>query len=280
MRIDKVTNRVFVRQSWLKDMMLCPERARLSVVQPEFKTQNDSACIGTAVHAGIEAVLTQRVSVADAPDVSLIKFKELESAGINHTNVNPDSWHDHVVGLTKAWVSDIFPKVPLGGTSEIPFAVPTGSFVNGMELWFEGTMDYLHEWGIWDWKTAARKYSLLEKQSQDIQSSIYSFAGHKLGVVEETSVFNFGVMIRVNNAYGQIVSVNRTKSHGDFVIKQAQSAVSYVCAMLKDKELPTDERWLINDQHYLCSQRWCPWWSVCKGAHISELDNETGDNNG
>ena len=193
MRIDRETNRVFVRQSWLKDMLLCPERARLNVVQPEFKTQNDSAAIGTAVHAGIEAVLANTVSVKDAPEVSLIKFKELESLGVNHTNVNPDFWHSHVLGLTKAWVDDILPKVPLGGSTEMPFAVPTGAIASGMALWFEGTMDYLHEDGIWDWKTAARKYSVSEKQSQDIQSSIYTFAGHKLGVVGESSVFNFGV---------------------------------------------------------------------------------------
>jgi hypothetical protein len=113
MRIDKETNKVFVRQSWLKDMLLCPERARLGVVQPEFKTQNDSAAIGTAVHAGIEAVLAGNASVTDAPEVSLIKFKELESVGVNHTNVNPDSWHNHVLGLTKAWVNDILPRFRL-----------------------------------------------------------------------------------------------------------------------------------------------------------------------
>ncbi len=273
MRIDRLTNRVFVRQSWLKDMLLCPERARLSAVQPEFKTQNDSAAIGTAVHAGIEAVLGGHATTSDAPYVSLTRFKELESAGINHTNVNPDSWHGHVIGLTEAWVKDIMPHVPLGGQTEVPFSVSTGTIVNGMELWFEGTMDYLHERGIWDWKTAARKYSILEKQSQDIQSSIYSFAGHRLGITKEKSIFNFGVMIRVNDAYGQIVSVNRSKAHSDFVIKQAMSAVTTACAIMKDNDLPTDERWLINDQHYLCSQRWCPWWSVCKGAHISEPDN-------
>ncbi len=273
MRIDRLTNRVFVRQSWLKDMLLCPERARLSVVQPEFKTQNDSAAIGTAVHAGIESVLAGHATTSDAPYVSLTKFKELESAGINHTNVNPELWHSHVRGLTEAWVRDIMPHVPLGGQTEVPFSVSTGTIVNGMELWFEGTMDYLHEWGIWDWKTAARKYSILEKQSQDIQSSIYSFAGHRLGITKEKSIFNFGVMIRVSDSYGQIVSVSRSKAHSDFVIKQAMSAVTTACAIMKDNDLPTDERWLINDQHYLCSQRWCPWWSVCKGAHISEADN-------
>lgn len=279
MRIDKTTNRVFVRQSWLKDMMLCPERARLSVVQPKFKTTNDSAAIGTAVHSGIEAILSG-ADVASGVDVSLSKFKELEQSGVNHTNVNPEHWHGFVVSLTRAWASDIAPKVPLGGQCEVPFAVPTGAVIRGMELWFEGTIDYLHSEGIWDWKTAARKYSTLEKQTQDIQSSIYCYAGNKLGITQEESIFRFGVMVRAKESYGQIVTVNRTKAHSDFVVKQAMSAVELACAMMGEQELPTENRWLINDQHYLCSQRWCPWWSVCKGAHISELDNETGEGNG
>jgi len=282
LRIDEQQKKVFVRQSWLKDVLLCPERARLSHVKPEFKVVNDSAAIGTAVHAGIEAVLAQNVPVSDAPQISLAKFRQLESepGGINHTNINPDLWHGHVVSLTNAWVKDIYPHVPPNGYCEEPFAVPTGESVNGYELWFEGTMDYLHKDGIWDWKTAARKYSLLEKQTQDIQSSIYHFAGNKLGVTKEKSVFNFGVMIRGSNATGQIVSVSRSKAHGDFVIKQAMSAVAYALAMTNNTGVPTDERWLVNDQHYLCSQRWCPWWSICKGAHISEPDNEIGENNG
>lgn len=282
LRIDQENKKVFVRQSWLKDMFLCPERARLSQVKPEFKVTNDSAAIGVAVHAGIDAVLARGVSTSDAPQVALAKFRELESTapGVNHTNVSPSLWHSYVISLTHAWVRDIYPDVPPDGSSEVPFTVPTGQSVNGYELWFEGTMDYLHEDGIWDWKTASRKYSLLEKQTQDIQASIYSFAGNKLGITREKSMFNFGVMIRTNNAYGQIVSVSRSKAHGDFVIQQAMSAVAYGFAMTDNTGVPTDNRWLINDQHHLCSQRWCPWWSVCKGAHISEPDNEIGEDNG
>jgi len=282
LRIDEETKRVFVRQSWLKDVLLCPERARLSYTKPEFKVTNDSAAIGTAVHAGIEAILTNTVPLVDGPIVSLAKFRQLESEspGINHTNINPDHWHGHVVALTNAWIQDIYPRVPSGGFCEKSFEVFTGESVNGYELWFEGTMDYLHPNGVWDWKTAARKYSLLEKQTQDVQASIYSFAANKMGVVKEKSIFNFGVMIRGSNATGQIVSVSRSKAHGDFVIKQAMSAVAYAFAMTNNTGVPTDERWLVNDQHYLCSQRWCSWWSVCKGAHISEPDNEIGENNG
>jgi len=277
MRVEEETKRVFVRQSWLKDMLLCPERSRLSVVQPEFKSNNDSAVIGTSVHAGIQAVLENKCSLSEVGEISLQHFKTLEAEGIKYTNVDPDSWHTHVVNLSNAWAKDIYPHVPRGGISEAKFSVPTGSYVNDYELWFEGTMDYLHKDGIWDWKTAARKYSLSEKQSQDVQSSIYTFAGTKLGVLNDCSLFNFGVMIRVRDAYGQIITVNRTKAHTDFVIKQAMSAVAYGFAMTNGTGIPTDNRWLINDQHYLCSERWCPWWSVCKGAHISGSDNNTGE---
>ena len=275
MRIDEEAKIVYVRQSWLKDMLLCPERSRLSVIQPEFKTTNDSAAIGTAVHAGIEAVLNDSCSLADAHEVSLARFSEMEAEGVRHTNVEPSTWHRHVVGLTNAWVKDIYPYVPLGGQSEVKFVAPTGSSVNGYQLWFEGTMDYVTEQGIWDWKTSARKYSSLEKQTQDVQSSIYTYAGQTLGFIKgDKNLFNFGVMVRTSEPYGQILSVSRTKAHGEFVIKQAMSAVAYGFAMTDGTGIPTNNRWLINDQHYLCSERWCPWWSVCKGASISEPDNQ------
>ena len=50
-------NRIYVRQSWLGDALMCPERARLGSLHPELRRENDSAMMGTAVHVGIEAVL-------------------------------------------------------------------------------------------------------------------------------------------------------------------------------------------------------------------------------
>lgn len=271
MRIDNEHKRVYVRQSWLKDMMLCPERARFAIASPEFKTVNDSAAIGTAVHAGIERILTSGASRRDATLAALGKFRELQSAptGVKVTNINPTEYDDHIIRLVKAFETDILPHVPAGGQSELQFEVPTGTSANGYEIWFEGTIDYLTKDGIWDWKTASRKYSQFEKQAQDIQASIYNYAGVKLGLVNPDSVFNFGVMIRLKSAYGQIVTIKRDSTHSDFVIQQALSAVNYVFAMTNNDKL-FDKKWLINDQHYLCSSRWCPWWSLCKGAHISE----------
>ena len=62
MKIDNVNKIVYVRQSWLNDMVICPERARLGIIRPEFRSGSDATIIGTAVHAGIESVLDGRSS--------------------------------------------------------------------------------------------------------------------------------------------------------------------------------------------------------------------------
>jgi hypothetical protein len=258
--------KVFVRQSWLKDMMLCPHRALLAQRAPEFAKTNDSAAVGIAVHAGIEQFLNGGSADA-AAQAANAKMRELIDAGLRTTNLDPADLTHYVSGLFAAWVKDIRPHVPADGTCEYHFQVPTGRTVCGFEMWFEGTMDYVAPAGLWDWKTSSRKYSPAEKQAQDIQASLYWFAATQLGLVHPEVPFNFGVMIRTASPYGQVVGVRRTAAHANFVIAQAVSAVTYALAVAGH------DKWLMNDQHHLCSERWCPWWSICKGAHISEPDN-------
>lgn len=278
MRIDEETKRVYVRQSWLGDSMLCQERGRRMIVSPEFRTTNDSAAMGTAVHAGIEAVMRGVIDPKDAHHVSVKKLDQLRDEGIKVTNTDPSTWEDLVRSMTNAWVSGIYPEVPLGGVSERKFEYNSGAVVGGYELWFEGTMDYSHESGLWDWKTAARKYSLLEKQTQSIQASVY--AGHALseGRVDEdgTVSFTFGVMIRTMKGESQLVRIKRNSAHVMWVTEQAKTLVGSALA-LRSQDGSWNRSWLKNDQHFLCSDRWCPWWSVCKGVFIQDTDNQLGE---
>lgn len=278
MRIDEETKRVYVRQSWLGDSMLCQERGRRMIVSPEFRTTNDSAAMGTAVHAGIEAVMRGVIDPKDAHHVSVKKLDQLRDEGIKVTNTDPSTWEDLVRSMTNAWVSGIYPEVPLGGVSERKFEYNSGAVVGGYELWFEGTMDYSHESGLWDWKTAARKYSLLEKQTQSIQASVY--AGHALseGMVDEdgTVSFTFGVMIRTMKGDSQLVRIKRNSAHVMWVTEQAKTLVGSALA-LRSQDGSWNRSWLKNDQHFLCSDRWCPWWSVCKGVFIQDTDNQLGE---
>lgn len=272
MRIDG--NRIYVRQSWLGDALMCPERARLSALHPETRKENDSAMMGTACHAGIEAVLRGECEPSDIAEYSVNAFREAEyhlaSSGksINITNTDPGKWNSHIASMADAWVKDIMPHVPEGGESEFKFSTKVGAIANELfeyELWYEGTMDYFHRDGIWDWKTAARKYYEAEKQTQNIQSSIYAESAYRLDLIDYPVDFNFGVMIRNASSTGQIVRIKRREEHGQWIINQTKAIVTSILTM--QKYLPS-ERWLVNDQHFLCSDRWCPVWSMCKGSYL------------
>ncbi len=277
MRIED--DKIFVRQSWLGDALMCPERARLMEQNPSARRENDSAVMGTACHAAIEAVLNGSVDVTDIGMFGVHSFHAikqdlaLQGKSINVTNTDPSKWETHIASMCEAWARDIMPSVPSGGETEKKFAVRVGSVYNKLyeyELWFEGTMDYLTPSGVWDWKTAARKYNENEKQIQNIQSAIYAEAAVQLGVLDYPVQFNFGVMVRNASSSGQIVRVKRKPEHAKWVVTQATALINSI--LLSKIYLP-QERWPVNDQHHLCSERWCPVWSMCKGSFISERTN-------
>jgi hypothetical protein len=88
MRVDKLNKVVYVRQSWLGDMAICPERARLGVVRPEFRSGSDATIIGTAIHTGIEAVLNGTTSeFADMLEVVANDYESLETTNYKKTNI-------------------------------------------------------------------------------------------------------------------------------------------------------------------------------------------------
>ena len=278
-------DRIYVRQSWLGDALMCPERARLGALHPELRRENDSAMMGTAVHVGIEAVLNGELDPQYIGDHSVESFrwteKEMNEAGkyINVTNTDPKNWNKHIDSMANAWVRDIYPHVPAGGQTEFKFATKVADVENSAfqyELWFEGTMDYFHPESIWDWKTAARKYYEAEKQSQNIQSSVYAISAVAMGLTTFDVDFKFGVMIRNASSTGQVVGVTRTEGHGTCIVQQATSLVNTLLTV--SQNLPS-ERWLVNDQHFLCSPRWCSVWSLCKGSHISVGDNNAEEAN-
>jgi len=257
MRIDEETKRIFIRQSWLGDALLCTERGRRMMVSPEFRTTNDSAVMGTAVHAGIEAIMKGTIDAKDGHYVSVARLKYIqENENVKVTNTDPSTWEDLVRSMTNSFVSGVLPEVPLGGKTEHKFEYFSNAMVDDYAIWFEGTMDYIHPSGVWDWKTAARKYSLLEKQTQSIQASIYSGYALQSGEseidVDGSIPFNFGVMIRNMKGDSQILRIKRNSAHTMWVTEQATTLVRLALAM-RETNGEWNRPWLKNDQHFLCS---------------------------
>lgn len=275
MIIETVDNTqvVKVRQSWLNDAMMCLERGRYGINLPDWNKGNDATVLGTSVHTAIERVLTAETSAVDILDQYPEILRELiATEDFKYMSMTDESMEAYGLAMVNAWRRDIMPKVKFGGRVEHKFnthltnvETPSGKNV---EVRLIGTMDYIDPDGvIWDWKTAARKYSQLEKQKANIQSSVYALASHLMEDNPLPITFNFGVMTRANNSAGQVVPVQRTAAHCEWIKSQIQSVVRMGLSM------GLENSWPQNDQGHLCSEKWCSWWSICKGSHLSEMEN-------
>lgn len=269
MKVDEETKRIYVRQSWLGDMTICPERARLGQVRPDLRTGSDATIIGTAVHLGIEQFLDGHVdTLADMQNVALAEFNRLDVLPHKVTNIIADEIPGYIGSMCEAWHRDIMPEinggveVGCGGATELFFQVNMHMEVEGYAVWLEGTMDYIGADGtIWDWKTAKKPYYMAEKQKSAIQPTVYNYAAHKLGLISDgDTAFKYGVMIRQLTPKGQVGTVMRGAASRSWLEHYVRGAVTMGLKTGKENI------WLMNDTSPLCSENWCSFWSICKGS--------------
>lgn len=274
MKLDTVNKRIYVRQSWLNDVLMCPERARLATKNPQMRMASDATIIGTAVHHAIETFINTAdeegmvgQEVEEMVKCAIAEYQRLALEPHRKTGIDETKILSYIDAMVVAWYTTIMPFVELGGKTEHRFVLPIGINIGGYDTYIEGTMDYITPSGvIWDWKTAGRSYSGAEKQKNAVQASMYAMAACIEGMVpnENDIEFKYGVMIRQETPKAQVVSLHRNQEHVEWIRNQIISA----CRM--GVSLGVDTGWLLNDQGNLCSSKWCDFWSMCKGATISE----------
>jgi PD-(D/E)XK nuclease superfamily len=275
MLVDDEGN-VWFRQSWLDTAMRCNERGRLALVKPEFDTATgDTALIGTAAHAAIAEVLDNNDGITDdigqiAHDVALKLCAENEVKWTKWTL--PAQLAEHARRCAEAWGREIYPHVASGGLAEIDFCVPLFES-RGRTVGIKGTIDYAAPDGtLYDWKTSSKKYNQREKQKAAIQPTVYAVAAMHgaLGELpyEYPIRFHYGVMVRGESAATtQVVDVMRSHAHEAWLFDHLSTYVDLADA------LGVLRPWPRNEDHYLCNSTWCPWWSICKGARLSDAEN-------
>ncbi len=285
---------ISIRQSWLSDFVMDPERARLAMLHPEMdEGDSDVAAVGTAAHLAIEEYLNGHIDMADmAAFARHVATETLAEGNIRWVDLNAERFIAHAGFLAHCWATDLSPFVPRGGICEHQFTVPMlrdgePVTVNGRPLMFEGTMDYVTPdiggFGLWDWKTSGRSYQQWEKQRWAIQPSVYAYAANVDPALADNGPswpvdFNYGIMIRSEKSTdktpyaapskGQRVNIRRFESHAAWIIEQAVTAATFVLSA--DINTP----WPAIDSHALCSEKWCPWWSKCKGAYLTRDEHQ------
>ena len=261
---------VWFRQSWIDTVDRCLERGRLALVEPAFnEATNDAAMIGTGTHAAIRSVLEGHATPEEiGPLAYNLTMRYCEHSEIRWVKWTlPAQLAEHSRRCAQAFARELLPHIELGGKVEVEFKVPL--FENrGRTIGITGQMDYVSPSGvIHDWKTASRKFYQREKQRTAIQPTVYAVAAVHGGldrVFEYPLTFRYGVMVRGNeSATTQLVDVQRTHAHEGWLLDKLESYLDLADA------LGVMRRWPRNEDHYLCNEQWCPWWSVCKGARLS-----------
>lgn len=279
MRFDSDGN-IWIRQSWLDTAMRCAERGRLAIVKPEWDIGGDAAHLGNGTHRVIEYTLNERGGepIEDRELIRSIAHTEITNLiateGIRwnkYTTVT--QLVDNAERCYVAWRDSILPilherNLIEGGRAEVKFRFVLFTLADGRTVGMEGTADFVPKAPeLWDWKTAGQAFRDREKQRFAVQPTAYGAAAVLGALRDDVDYswpidFTYGIAIRgVRKSTPQLLKVTRTQAHFDFMVERLKSYVDLAL------NFTLDRAWPRNDDHFLCSEAWCAWWRICKGAH-------------
>ena len=261
-----------IRQSSLKDWLLCPERFR-AVYSGEVEDQgSDAALTGTCVHTYIE----RRVEGMHPEEAAMAALTQLrdEWDSVAHVKVkNLGTAENHLLNCCRTWEEQVYPWLPPPILEpEHHFSIPV-IVLDGVEVHLSGTIDYVAETPdgieVYDWKSGGNleKYQDgygkkgWELRRWDIQSTVYTWAASQI-LGEPVNDFTFVAMHRTQPEHA-VLSVQRGEPEWGFMKVQAIELATNIIAM--------PSAWQRNNQHALCSEKWCPNWHNCVGQFAEGL---------
>lgn len=254
--------------SWVKTVDLCAERARLEAMHEMPNVESDAANVGTACHSAFEAnldlwALGEALSRSDSLELFNDEFSLLMA--------HPDfSWKKYTersarkfgMECVAAFYDEVLFTLPQEGRNEIKFVLPIYEDDERV-IEMSGAIDRVDEI-IRDWKTnGSRKYEEWEYKRWNVQATTYTWAAVQLGLVPpdaDSYPFEFCVMMPKGV---HRFEVRRDIAHWDFL----RSKVTNIARLIESGVAP----WPLNDNHALCSPKWCPAWDQCKGKNGLEF---------
>lgn len=254
-------------QSWLSNFLTCNEMGRLIYRKEYPADETEAAARGTAVHAGIEAVLNDCVQPDEALSIAFKTYREeaehpafryvkhkKESTVLNHIEGGFASWWDYVYPTLgpSVWVEQRFKFLFHEDDERV--------------IYLSGTADYAERGRVDDWKVTTNKdkYSGAfggdgwEQKRWSVQATTYCEAYRQaFGTLPK---FRF-VALDVAGRKPQLLEVERSAGQISFFREQCVS-------IARQLERGNSHVYPLNDQHALCSEKWCRNWPNCKGAYV------------
>lgn len=261
---------VRLHQSDLNEYMLCPERARLLWTGQVTSGPSDATAIGTAVHAGAEALLRGADCYKTAREVMLATLEQ-EVSDPSFRWVQVKTWRtlvEHAERALHNWATLVEPHLGPPVFVEHSFDLHLCWYADDVEIRLGGQVDLGEETGIWDWKTTRNRAKYLARWPGEgwklrrwaIQPTAYCWAVEQLDLLPNPRSFTYAAVSKTTEE-AWFLPVERSESDYAWLQEVARNAVTMLRADLPE--------WPKLDQHALCSEDWCPAWALCKGRNGS-----------
>ena len=266
-----------LRQSWLNSVIGgCPEQARMDARGQLERRETDATAVGTAVHAAIEAAIIAKqngtpMSADDIDDEFMAEWSAMQAElEIHWVKRQPDAATAFGRACTTLFAEHIYGGLrPLA--TEVHFSECLVHSDEHRDILLSGTIDYIDERYLGDWKTASRAYQPWEKDRWAIQPSAYWFAARNamdlrdiVMQMDDDAVLDARWMYLVfpeRATEPQLVPIQRQVEWDNWFIDQCLSLVPLLEADL--------DMWPKNDQSALCSPIWATCWESCKGSSVT-----------
>lgn len=264
-----------LRQSWIKTADLCTERARLEHEGQMERVESCAAAVGTAVHTAIEVCLGEyqegsalalSTTIEVAQDDFTSRMALPEFRWIKYTERTARAM---VEACARHWYHEVLPTLPDDAYLETKFVAP---FIDDdtrvVEL--EGMIDYYSPTeGLKDWKTnGGQEYKRWEYERWAVQPTVYSWAA--LGFpphIDTVETINPDHVVPFEYVVMSRKGVQRfTVERGWPDWRWLRDKLTALCVLIEGNVSP----WPKNDNHALCSAKWCPSWDACKGQHYGK----------
>ena len=252
------------------------------------RMETDAATVGTVLHSVIEHELNGNPFEDEATAIEWAAadyVRELEVFAADGALYSMATFGDHTKALKAlSWLVRSWYHCPertdllyrdIEYKTEWKFDLPfrdievrkSKNVTETIPVFLAGTSDLVANNRVYDWKTAGSEYKQWELQRWGRQPDVYTWAAAQAGLVtpdrDGLYYFDFKVFVRRQEIrLPDTVTVKRSANHWAWL----EVIVTRLVNMYYQVGLETG--WPLDDQHVLCSPKFCSFWSECKGKLI------------
>lgn len=256
----KINNDVIrIRPSSVESFYGCSYQWGKTFLEGVSSIPNSRAAIGTAIHAGVEAMWNEAIAsgkkepnIRLMTDAAMDSWKESTHDGMQYDDgENEGSCAVEIIKGTEAFIEDIVPF------TKIPVAVETFVKIDldhKMVSEIGGTIDYLSVDTIGDVKTSKRKSG---PEGHTVQQSLYKLLANSNGYNIQHNLIQQIVLKKVPE--GAILQLEADIPQAKYLVNTLLDTLDLVYQDIA----PIETILRPNPKHIFCSEKFCAHYGTC-----------------